>query len=450
MRYDVVVIGGGISGTMAAIAAARAGVSVLLTEQYGFLGGTLTACGTGPMMTFHAGKIQAVRGLTDELIQRLQAKGLSTGHIFDSTNYTYTVTPFDVEGMKLELETMCLEAGVDLLYHTMLTDVIREGDRIRAVEICNKHGKQPVEGKFFVDATGDADVTYLLGEPFSQGRPSDGKTQPLTMNLRLCNVDMTRVRAYIKKEPAEFPCVATDPDSVDQAPRLSTGGYKNMIRRATAEGRISFPREDVLFFESNTPGEVIVNTTRILNINPTEPLELTKAEILGRKQAWELLKLLREEAEGFENAQLMFTGPFVGVRGSRQIQAARMLTAEDLISCVRFPDTIAHGGYPIDVHPPEGFDEENGKNRDFRSGQLYSIPLSCMYGRVENLVTVGRCIGATFEAQAAIRVSPIAGAIGHAGGAAAAVCVQSGVDIADVDTEAVRALMKDQGAYLIG
>ena len=244
--------------------------------------------------------------------------------------------------------------------------------------------------------------------------------------------------------------MATDPESVDQAPRLSTGGYKNMIRRATAEGRISFPREDVLFFESNTPGEVIVNTTRILKINPTEPLELTKAEIQGRKQAWELLKLLREEAEGFENAQLMFTGPFVGVRGSRQIQAARMLTAEDLISCVRFPDTIAHGGYPIDVHPPEGFDEENGKNRDFRSGQMYSIPLSCMYGRVENLVTVGRCIGATFEAQAAIRVSPIAGAIGHAGGAAAAVCVQSGVNIADVDTEAVRALMKDQGAYLIG
>ena len=74
MRYDVVVIGGGISGTMAAIAAARAGVSVLLTEQYGFLGGTLTACGTGPMMTFHAGKIQAVRGLTDELIQRLRQR----------------------------------------------------------------------------------------------------------------------------------------------------------------------------------------------------------------------------------------------------------------------------------------------------------------------------------------------------------------------------------------
>lgn len=448
MRYDVVVIGGGISGTMAAISAARAGVSVLLMEQYGFLGGTLTACGTGPMMTFHAGEKQVVQGLCGELIQRLKEKGLSTGHIFDTTNYTYTVTPFDVEGMKRELEDMCLEAGVALLYHTALTDVIRAGDRIRAVEISNKNGKQTVEAKFFVDATGDADMTFLLGEPFSQGRPSDGKTQPLTMNLRLCNVDMARVRKYIQKAPDQFPCVATDPSSVDQSPRLSTGGYKDMIRRATAEGRISFQREDVLFFESNTPGEVIVNTTRIININPTDPVDLTRAEILGRKQAWELLALLRKEAEGFENAHLMFTGPFVGVRGSRQIEAARMLTAEDLISCAHFPDTIAHGGYPIDVHPPEGFDEANGKNRDFRSGQMYSIPLSCMYGKMENLITVGRCVGATFEAQAAIRVSPIAGAIGHAGGAAAAVCVRSTGKIQTVDCDAVRALLVEQGAYL--
>jgi len=448
MKYDVVVLGGGISGSMAAISAARTGVSVLLVEQYGFLGGTLTACGTGPMMTFHAGKQLAVQGICNELIQRLQDKGLSTGHIFDTTNYTYSVTPFDAEGMKRELETMCVEAGVTLLYHTTLTDVISAEGQICAVEIANKSGKHRVEGQFFVDATGDADITFLLGEPFSQGRPSDGKTQPLTMNLRLCNVDIPRVRAYIKRAPEQFPCVAKDPATVDQAPRLSTGGYMQMIRNATAEGRISFQREDVLFFESNTPGEVIVNTTRILNVDPTDPFALTRAERMGRQQAWELLDLLRKEAEGFENAHMMYTGPFVGVRGSRQIEAAHMLTAEELTNCRNFPDTIAHGGYPIDVHPPEGFDEENGKNKDFRSGQMYSIPLSCMYGRIENLLTVGRCIGATFEAQAAIRVSPIAGAIGHAGGAAAAVCVLSGQKIQAVDYEKVKALLIAQGAYI--
>ena len=448
MHYDVIVIGGGISGTMAAISAARAGVSVLLVEKYGFLGGTLTACGTGPMMTFHAGKTLAVQGIPNELIERLKGKGLSTGHIFDTTNYTYTVTPFDAEGMKRELELMCLEAGVTLLYHCRLAAVHREGDRIRSVELVHKRGKETVTADFVVDATGDGDVTYLVGEPFTQGRPSDGKTQPLTMNLRLCNVDIPRIKAYMRQAPDQFPGLKNDASTIDLAPRLSTGGFKDMFRSAMRTGKVSFPREDVLFFESNTPGEVIVNTTRIIDIDPTDPFGLTKAEILGRQQAWELLKLLREEAVGFENAHLMYTGPFIGVRGSRQIEAAHTLTAEELMNCVAFPDTIAHGGYPIDVHPPEGFDEKNGTNPDFRSGQMYSIPLSCMYGRMKNLITVGRCVGATFEAQAAIRVSPIAGAIGHAGGAAAAVCVQTGRDIQSAPYDAIKNLLLTQGAFL--
>lgn len=92
-QYDLVVVGGGIAGSMAAIAAGREGLCVLLIEEEGYLGGSLTACGTGPMMTFHAGKIQVVRGLVDEMIQQLVKKGLSVGHIADSTGYTYTVTP---------------------------------------------------------------------------------------------------------------------------------------------------------------------------------------------------------------------------------------------------------------------------------------------------------------------------------------------------------------------
>ncbi len=447
-KYDVIVIGGGISGCMAAVSAARAGVSVLLAEQYGFLGGTLTVCGTGPMMTFHAGKTLAVQGICNELIERLKEKGLSTGHIFDTTNYTYTVTPFDAEGMKRELEIMCLEAGVTLLYHCHLTGVIREDDRIQGIEVAHKLGKEWLEACFVVDATGDADVTYLLGEPFTKGRPSDGKTQPLTMNMRLCNVDIERVKAYMRKAPDQFPGLRNDASTIDLAPRLSTGGYKDMFRNAMRTGRVSFPREDVLFFESNTPGEVIVNTTRVIDVDPTDPFGLTKAEVLGRQQAWELLTLLREEAEGFENAHLMYTGPFIGVRGSRQIEAAHTLTAEELMNCVPFADTIAHGGYPIDVHPPEGFDEKNGTNSDFLSGQMYSIPLSCMYGKIKNLVTVGRCVGATFEAQAAIRVSPIAGAIGHAGGAAAAVCVKSDADVQTADYQAIKRLLLSQGAFL--
>lgn len=88
-KYDVIIVGGGISGAVAAISVAREGVSVLIVEQYGFLGGMLTAGGVGPMMTFHAGKYQVVRGITDEVIQRLIIKGKSPGHIFDTTGYTH-------------------------------------------------------------------------------------------------------------------------------------------------------------------------------------------------------------------------------------------------------------------------------------------------------------------------------------------------------------------------
>lgn len=102
-EFDVIILGGGISGAVAGIASSRIGAKTLIIESYGFLGGMLTAAGVGPMMTFHAGKKQAIQGITDEIIQRLKKIGKSVGHIKDLTNYTYSVTPFDSEAMKHEI-----------------------------------------------------------------------------------------------------------------------------------------------------------------------------------------------------------------------------------------------------------------------------------------------------------------------------------------------------------
>ncbi|WP_156337184.1 FAD-dependent oxidoreductase, partial [Paenibacillus dakarensis] len=110
-KYDVVVMGGGISGAMAAVAAANSGARTLIVESHGFLGGTLTANGVGPMMTFHAGDKLAIQGPTNQLIERLQKLGKSPGHIFDTVGFTYSVTPFDAEAMKHELELMVTESG---------------------------------------------------------------------------------------------------------------------------------------------------------------------------------------------------------------------------------------------------------------------------------------------------------------------------------------------------
>lgn len=221
----------------------------------------------------------------------------------------------------------------------------------------------------------------------------------------------------------------------------------DLFRKAVREKRISFLREDILFFETNTRGEIIVNTSRVLDIDPTDPVDLTRAEILGRKQAFEVFELLKNEACGFENAVLEYTGPSIGVRSSRQIVGRHILTAEELLACTEFPDTVAYGGYPIDIHSPDGLDESNGINNRFNKGEIYNIPLSCMYGEIRNLVTVGRCISAAFEAQAAIRVSPIAGAIGQAGGVAAALCASRGTDIQNIDIRDVKRVLREQNAY---
>lgn len=446
MKCDILVVGGGISGCMAAISAARCGLDVLLVERYGFLGGTLTANGTGPMMTFHAGDRQVVQGITGEVIDRLCQKGKSVGHIFDTTCYTYTVTPFDAEGMKSELEQMLLEAGGRVLYHSFVCGVKKEDTEICEVTVAGKDGFKTIQAKVYIDASGDADISRFAGLKTHLGRKEDGKCQPVTLNMKLYNVDIPKVRAYVKAHPEDFNRM--DTQLVDNAPRLSVGGFDETFAQARKIGEITFDREILLFFETNNEGEVIVNTTRISNINPLKPEELTLGEITGRKQCEEVYSFLRKRVAGFEHARIAYTGPTIGVRGSVQIEGQYTINEMDIVTCKEFEDTVAHGAYPIDIHPPEGADDAMFDVVKLKPGDYYHIPYRALIGDMDNLITVGRCISATFEAQAAIRVSPIAGAIGHAGGAAAAVAVQGGNSVHKVDINAVRELLTQQGAFL--
>lgn len=447
--YDTAVIGGGISGCMAAIAAARYGAKVILIERYGFLGGTLTACGTGPMMTFHSGDIQVIRGITGELMERMKAKGYSPGHIFDTTGYTYTVTPFSAEGMKRELEEMMAEAGVELLYHSVVCGVDYSDGRISAVELYTKTGKRKIYSNIFVDASGDCDIAFLSGIGCEKGRQSDGKCQPVSMNFKLTGVDTEKVKEYIINNSDEFPRLKGDVYKVTRAPRLSIGGYVKTLNEARETGRISFEREDILFFETDRKGEFIVNTTRVADIDPTSAEDLTVAEITGRKQAWEVFSLLKEKVNGFENAVIEFTGPFIGVRSSRQIKGCYTITADDIISCKQFYDTIACGGYPIDIHSPDGKDDSMYDKCSVGYGDIYHIPYRALItNEVENLIVVGRCISASFEAQAAIRVSPNAGAIGQAGGLAAGICGKNNIDVRKIDIKELQQELIKAGAFL--
>lgn len=421
-NWDVIVLGGGPSGSVAAMASAGSGARTLLVEKGPFLGGSLTAMGVGPMMSFHnkAGT-QVVKGLPLEVVDRLVARGGSPGHIPDAITYCSTVTPFDSESLKQVLEEMVLERNGTILFHTQLAAVERTGKQIDSVILCHKGGLSRETARVVVDATGDADFAGRAGVPFAKGRTSDGAMQPMTMNLKVANVDSAKVRDYAEKHPEEFWFRDGAEAGLAQlrlASRVSLGGFLTLWREAKARKEVDVPRGDVLFFETATPGVYIVNTSRIQGLDATDPYQLSKAETEGRRQCRQIFDFLKKYCAGFEQAVYVGSGPQVGVRESRHVQGLYTLTAEDLAAEVAFPDPVATGGYPIDIHSPTGDSTESVHLRD---DIAYSIPMrSLLVESPENVVFVGRGISATHEAAAAFRVTPIAMAIGQAGGTIAA------------------------------
>lgn len=444
--YHVAVIGCGIAGSMAAVAAARNGAKVIAIDEAGYPGGALTSMGTGPMMTFHAGEKQVIRGLAQEMIDRMAAKGFTPGHTVDSTGYTYTVTPFSAEGMKCTLEEMMLEAGVTLLYHTTVHGA-KVSDGILQSIVCFSCGENfTISADLFIDATGDGDLLALAGVPFSVGREGDEKNQPMTMNFKISDIDTAKIRAIMEQQPELFPFLSHKPGIEKRASRLSVSGFQEIMKKGIAEGKIHFDRDIVLTFETDIPGEMIVNMSRINGESPIEPFSITRAEVEGRKQVFELLAYLRENVPGYEKARLLFSGPNVGIRSSRQMKGSYTLTADDILSNRIFPDRVAAFGYPIDIHSADGAET---KSVFLKEGTYYTIPYRCLTNEtIKNLVAAGRNISCSFEAQASTRLSPCCAALGEAAGCACALALRNQTIPTDIDISELQQMLIREGAFL--
>ena len=442
--WDVIVVGGGVSGCMAAIASARQGAKTLLVEQYGFLGGSLTNAGVGPMMTFHAGARQVVTGIPQELVDRMCDLGGCLGHIEDSTGYASSVTPFDEEIMKLALDQLTSESGVTVLFHACLVSVNKEGDKLTAACVQTRGGMLTLEGRMFVDASGDGALSTAAEAQVCQGRDLDGFCQPMTTNMKVRGVDIRVLKEEICRDSENFNI--RDLNAMDRAPRLSVAGFYRQFNAAKQNGELTTAREDVLLFETVVPGEVIVNTTRVVLLNPTNPWDLSKAEQQGRQQAHELIRFFRKYCAGMEKAELISTGVQIGVRESRRVIGDYVLTAEDLLSSRHFADTVALGGYPIDIHNPTG---ERTETTHLKPGQFYYIPLRSLIAKgKDNLLVCGRCISATHEAGAAIRVTPIAMGVGQAAGTAAGLAATQKVSVRALEITRLHSALEHIGATI--
>jgi hypothetical protein len=441
-NYDVIVAGGGPAGITAAIAAARNGAKTLLVERYGFLGGQSSASLVYPWMSFHDLQgHQVIQGIAQEIVERLIALDASPGHVPDTIGYVSMLTPFDVEAFKYVAQEMVLQAGADLLFHTWVTDAAVKGETIDALGGVNKSGRADLHGKIFIDATGDADVAYFAGAELAKGREADGATQPMTMNFRLGGVDMEQVRDYMEKHRDEF-YPATRYDILNQLP-YPTGvqGFYTIWK----EGNLPIPRQQLLFFAGMRPGEIGVNTSRIIGLDATSADDLTKAEIEGRRQVMLLVRFLRERVPGFADCYLITTPTQIGVRETRRIIGEYVLAGDDVTQAHRFPDSIARSAYPIDIHDPKA-----AGNVTFDVKLDHDIPYRCLLPKgVKNLLAAGRIISVTHEAFAAIRVTPPVMAIGQAAGTAAALCIRHNIHPRDVNIRELQHLLIAQGASLV-
>lgn len=413
LKYDLVVIGGGLSGVAAAVSAARDGLKVLLVEKEGSLGGAMSNNLVYPFMRYWTPKFgEANRkylsaGIFTEMRKRQAAKaGCSEMEL-------------KPEYFKMVLDDMVVEAGVDVLFHSFLFGVETQDNRIKSVRVSNKSGVLDLEARFFIDATGDGELIALSGCAYQLGRDADGLCQPMTTCFRLSGVD---IDLYLK----------------DRA-RLN-----ELYKQKRAEGKIKNPREDILVFTGIGDGVLHFNTTRIIKMDPTNAFEVSKAELEARRQIYEMVCFLKENSHAFDHCDIVSIAGEIGVRESRKLKGVHILTAQELKDCTLFEDTIALGNYDIDIHNPAG---SGTSHYYFEDGTYYGIPYrSLIPVEYNNMLVAGRCISATHEAQASVRIMPICACMGEAAGTAVSVACRLGQNAHTVDVKEVQKQLKAKGA----
>jgi hypothetical protein len=442
LEADIIVCGGGPAGVNAAIAAGRSGAKTILVERYGFIGGMSTAALVYPWMTFHTleGK-QVIKGIAQEIIDRLMAMNGSPGHLRDTVGFTNTITPYHPEMYKVLAVDMLKEAGVKLLLHSFMDEVYTANHTIEAIQLTTKSGKIIVKGKVFVDTTGDADLAYYAGAPCLQGRDGDSLTQPMTMKFRMRGVDLERVKRYMIEHPDEF-YRKTPFAELEKLPLSGVMGFFKHWKEAD----LPINRDQVLFFTGPAEDEVLVNTTRVQGLNGLDVEDLTEAEEQGRKQVMMVANFMTANLPGFEKASISNVGAQIGIRETRRIDGLYALQAEDVVQGRKFDDVIARSGYPIDIHDPSG----KGVTAAWVQGDgAYDIPYRCLLPKeINNLLIGGRCISTSHEALATTRLTPSCMATGQAAGTAAGLAVEYGLVPAAIDISLLQRKLVAGGVVL--
>lgn len=412
-KYDLVVVGGGFAGVAAALAAARAGAKVLIVEKSNCLGGAAVNCLVNPFMPYwteiDGKRVELSTGIFKEICNRLDSRQALRGKSFLE------------EELKYILNEMVIDAHIDLLFHAYIYTTEKLDKYISSIKVATKSGTMCIEANYFIDATGDAQLAYLANCPTVLGRESDHLCQPMTLCFRVGNVDVEKF--YASREKLK----------IAHAQSLTAGELTN-------------PRENILVFKTPIHNVLHFNTTRVVKKNPTSPEEVTEAEVLARRQVYEIYEFMKKHADGLEDSFLMMTAAEIGVRESRMIVGDYVLTEQDCRNCVKFEDAIAACNYDIDIHNPEG---TGTSHYYFPTGEYYTIPYRSLIPKgVSNMLVAGRCISSDHGAQASYRIMPVVCCIGEAAGSAVGLAVKQNCTVREVDVKELQNELKSNRAYI--
>jgi len=387
--YDVLVCGGGTAGFPAAVSAARQGVRVGVIERYGFMGGVPA---TSIMPSWHHLNKRG-SGFLIEFAERVSALGVGPDPL-DNRH-------IEPEVVKYLFHEISMEEGVHIHLHEMIVGVIKAGNRVTHVITESKAGRRAYGAKIFIDATGDADVAYHAGAGVMKGDAEDDTLQGMSLRFRIGYIDIPKYLDWLKGYPQY--CRGRKADHIEKLKQRYLKGLD--IHMGTDMSNIwdsdpdpELPRNTYFVWASIRPNELSINSTRIYNVDGTDPDDLTKAELTTRKQAWAIWRYCKKHIPGFERSIIVETPCHVGVRETRRIRGDYVITHEDYRNARAFEDSVMFDNVTFDSHDSKKYDTFS------RRGAVVDIPYRCFLPKgLDDMLVAGRCLSSDHLANSAIR-----------------------------------------------
>ena len=336
-----------------------------------------------------------------------------------------------------------------------------KNDYLQAVLVATKAGIQKIEGKMFIDCTGDGDVAVRtnatmvygnsdgeLSSVVNAGNKDDidgdykGKVQPCSVMFNMGGVNVSEGLKFMNITITYDMLGITKEDFLNWE-------YANTLGFEVDESDVvPMPQRRVWLCPGIHKNEAVINMSRVIDVDPTDPISLADGEVKAGRQVFAIVSFLQHFIPGFENAYLIDSANSLGIRESRRLLGEYMLSGNDVIECVSFTDTIAHGSYIIDIHDPTGKRKALG---GAIKGDYYSIPYrSLITKKCKNLAVAGRLISADHVAMSSTRIQGTCMLTGEACGTAAFFAKQKNNSFIDIDVNELQNQLTKNGVYING